>query len=181
MHGDPGNNFLEEMRAVLKKQLAEFETKQLKAKVLSDEGRKKWLELINCLEKWVHKINDGLPEGVSLSYPLNNNELTLRHELSGHEMKVTFDPASGSISYDSNRGKGKFHPSVQGNGLAYEWDETTPCDGAKVRSISFDERPVPYSISQMSEIILRCIVLDGPSQDHSPHPSGSVLCVPLTG
>lgn len=75
-------NFVEDMRERLKKQLSEFELvkkrKEHDAKIVLDEGRKKWFELKDCEKNYIEVINDGLPEPL-LSYSENasRNELGL--------------------------------------------------------------------------------------------------------
>lgn len=163
-------NFVEEMRELLKKQLSEFELakkrQQHDAKIVSEEGRKKWLELKDRLKRDIEVINDGLPEPL-LSYSENaDNELSLKHELSDRDsdMRVAFDPASVVITYEGNKGKGEFRPRVHGEALEYMWDETTPCDGARrTRKISFDSDEPPVPTGRMSEIVLRCVVMSASS------------------
>lgn len=160
-------NFIKEMCEELKRQLSDFELAKKKeehnAKIVSDDGRRRWFGLRDCLKNYIEVINDSLSEPL-LSYSDNEsgNELSLRHELTDCDVQVTFDPASSVISYEGNKSKGKFRPRVHGDALVYEWDETTPSPGAarRIRNISFDdELPKPVPTERMSEIILRCVVM----------------------
>src|SRR5579864_8795110 len=97
--GEPPKKFVQQMRDTLQKQSSELETVKKKeehdARIVKDDGPRRWRELKDSLRRLVEEINDGLPEGM-LSYPANanDNEFTLMHELSGRTMQVTFDPAS---------------------------------------------------------------------------------------
>ena len=166
---DPSKkSFVEEMQEVLKRQLAEFELAKKKeehdSQILAGEGAKRWKEVKDSLKHHVEKINDGLQDGLlSHSESGSGNELTLRHELRERNTQVTFDPTSAVISYQGGEGKGEFRPRIQGNALQYAWNEIARCDGIKPsRKIRLkeDETPEPFSTDRMSEIILRCVVVD---------------------
>jgi hypothetical protein len=166
---DPSQKrFVQEMRVVLEKQLMEFELakkrKRHDAKIIADEGAKTWSELKDSLKHHVEDINDGFQDGLlSYSDSANGNEFTLRHELRDRNMQVAFDSASALISYQGGEGKGEFIPRIQGDALQYGWNEIARCDGTK-RSRMFqfdeDENPEPFSTRRMTEIILRCVVVD---------------------
>ena len=87
-------NFVQQMRDALQKQLCEFETKKKKeqrdARIVANDGARRWSELKDSLKRLVEEINDGLPEGMlAYSENANGNEFTLRHELSERTMQVT--------------------------------------------------------------------------------------------
>jgi len=159
---------VQEMREVLEKQLVEFGLAKKKeehdAKIVADEGAKRWSELKDSLKHHVEDINDGLQDGLlSYSDDASGNELTLRHELRERNAQVAFDPASAVISYQGGKGKGEFRPRIQGDTLQYGWNEITRCHGiepARMFQLEEDESPEPFSTERMTEIILRCVVVD---------------------
>jgi hypothetical protein len=162
--------FVQEMRDAIQKQMLESEQAKRKeehdAKLVADEGPKKWHELKNCLVGYADKINEGLPNWL-LNYRENvsGSEFTLKNELSGRDVQIVFDPASAVISYAGNKEKGVFRPFVQGDGLEYGW-ERTPAryvlnPGRKFRGDD-DEHPLSFSTNRMSEIIIRCAVEQPP-------------------
>jgi hypothetical protein len=168
MDEPPEKNFVQRMRDVLQKQLSEFEAgeekKQHDARIVADDGARRWRELKDSLRVFVGEINDELPEGM-LSYPqtANDNEFVLMHELSRRTMQVTFDPASAVISYQGECGKGTFLPRIGENALAYEWEITTPCGVARPgRAIRLesDKPSRTFSTKEMSEIIVHCAVVE---------------------
>ena len=90
-----GKNFVQQMRDALQKQLAEFETAKKKeehdARIVANDGARRWRELKDSLKRLVEKIDEELPEEMlSHSENENGNEFTLRHELSDRTMRVTF-------------------------------------------------------------------------------------------
>jgi hypothetical protein len=170
-------NFVQRMRDVLQKQLSEFEAAKEKARIVSDDGARRWRELKDSLMHLVEEITDGPPEGM-LTYPqnTNDNEFTLMHELSQQTMQVTFDPASAVISYQGNGSSGAFRPHLKQDTLEYGWENTTPSGVAtlasalrKPRAIRFkddephqledDDPQKAFSTKQMSEILIHCIVV----------------------
>lgn len=166
-------NFVQQMRDVLQKQLFECETRKKKeqhdARIVANDGARRWCELKDSLKRLVEEINDGLPEGM-LAYieNANGNEFTLRHELSERTMQVTFDPASAVVSYQGNSGKGAFSPRVEEDALEYGWEDTIPCGVAKPKRairLKDDEPPMALSTKEMSEIIIRCVVVEPVSYD----------------
>ncbi len=141
----PDKSFVQEMRDTLQKQWSEFELAKQKqqhdARIVADEGAKRWCELKDSLKRLVEEVNDTLSEA-TLSYSENadGSEFTLRHELHDRTTRVTFDPTSALISYDGNSGKGSFPPRVEGDALKYVWENTTPCGVARPkRKITLDE------------------------------------------
>ena len=79
--------------------------------------------------------------------------------------RVIFEPASAVISYKGEVGEGSFVPRVEGDALEYGWSDIMPCDGIKPsRKIKFiledDEPPMEFPTKQMSEIIIRCVVME---------------------
>jgi hypothetical protein len=157
----------------LQKQLSEFELAQKKeqhnAKIVADDGLKKWVELKDCLKNDIEEINEGLPDALlSHSENASGNELSLRHELSGRSIQIIFEPASAVFSYEGNNGKGAFRPRVEGDALEYGWENTTPCGVAKPKRmirLDDDEPPMTFSTNRMSEIIIRCVVLEPVPED----------------
>jgi hypothetical protein len=163
-------SFVEEMREKLNEQLSEFELAKKReehdARIVSDEGPKKWLELKECMKNYIKAINDRFPDPLlSYSDNANPNELDLTHELTGRDIQITFDPASAVISYKGGNDEGEFRPRVRGDALEYRWDETTR-GGMRIRAIdvggddeaSVTEAPVLFPTERMSEIILRRVV-----------------------
>src|ERR1017187_6629217 len=161
-------NLVQQMSAVLHKQVSEFEaeqkTKKRNAEIVAGEGSKKWIELKNLLKSYVEKINESFSDPLlSFSDNVGGNELSLRHELRDRDVQVAFDAASAVISYQGGKGKGEFRPRIQGDSLEYGWDEIARCYGIEPsRMIRFEEDadPMPFPTERMSEIILRCLVLD---------------------
>lgn len=166
-------NFVQEMRDNLQKQLSSFELAKKKeqhdAKIVAEEGAKRWRELKDSVKLHIEEINEELPEAMlSHNENVSGEELTLRHELHDRTTQVTFDPTSAVISYEGNSGKGAFRPRVDENALEYEWENTTPCGVAKPKRafrLKDDEPPMTFSTKEMSEIIIRCIVLEPVSED----------------
>jgi hypothetical protein len=162
-------NFVQEMRDALQKQLSEFEKEKRDARIVADDGARRWREMKDSLRRLVEEINDGFPEGM-LSFPVpqtaNDNEFILMHELNKRTMQVTFDPVSAVISYQGDSGKGAFRPRVEGDALEYGWENTTPSTPWGVarprRAIAWedDKPPRTFSTKEMSEIIVRCIVVE---------------------
>ena len=159
-------NFVQRMRGILQKQLSEFEAAKEKerhdARIVADDGPRKWRELKDSLKRIVEEINDRLPEGM-LSYPqtANDNEFTLMHELSKRTMQVTFNPASAVISYQGNSGIGAFRPRVEEDALEYRWENTTRCGVARPsRELRLGDDEPRVSTKRMSEILIHCIVVE---------------------
>ncbi len=160
-------NFIQEMRDVLRKQLSDAELTEKKqqhdVKIVADEGARRWHELKDSLKSHVEEINEGLVEPL-LSYSDNasGNEFSLRNELNDRSIQIAFEPASAVISFKGNKGKGAFLPHVVEDALEYGWEDTSPCDAAKplrrFRSAD-DERPT-VTTKWMSEILIRCVVLE---------------------
>jgi hypothetical protein len=173
MDGPLEKNFVQQMRDALQEQLSQFETRKKKeqhdARIVADDGARRWREVKDSLRRLVEEINDGLPEGM-LSYvqTSNDNEFTLMHELSERTMQVTFDPASAVISYQGNSGKGVFRSRVKRDALEYGWENTTPCGIAKPRRAirpEDDKPPMALSTKKMTEIIIHCIVVEPVRED----------------
>ena len=166
-------NFVQQMQDALQKQLSAFETAKKKeehdVRIVASDGARRWRELKDSLKRLVEEINEGLPEGM-LAYSENadGNEFTLRHELSERTMQITFDPASAVVSYQGNSGKGAFRPRVKEDALEYGWENTIPCGVAKPKRafmLKDDEPPMAFSTKEMSEIIIRCVVVEPVSGD----------------
>lgn len=98
-----------------------------------------------------------------------HQNVLVRVELSKRTTQVTFDPASAVIAYEGKGGKGEFRPRVEEDALEYEWENTTPPSvfAKPRRAIRFedDEHPRAHSTKEMSEIIVRCAVLEPVSDD----------------
>jgi hypothetical protein len=114
--------FIEEMCGKLSEQLSRFELakkrKEHDARIVADEGWKKWLELNECVNKHIEGINDRLSGELLFYIPgASPNELNIRHELIGRDMQIAFDPASAVISYKGETVKGEFRPRVRGDAL----------------------------------------------------------------
>src|ERR1700722_14203469 len=129
-------NFVQQMRDALQKQLSEFETAKKKAehdaRIVANDGARRWRELKDSLKRLVEEINEGLPEGMlSYSENANGNEFSLKHELNDRTIQITFELASAVISYQGKIGEGAFLPRVEGDALEYGWENTMPCDGVK--------------------------------------------------
>ena len=159
--------FVEEMREKLSEQWSEFERVRKKeehdARIVSDEGRKKWLELKECVKRYIEAINDGL-ELLSYSENVSPNELLLEHELSKYKIQIAFDPGSAVISYTGDQHKGEFRPRVRGDVLEYKHGDLKS-DQRQIRKITFadepsvneDEAPAElFPADKMGTIILGC-------------------------
>lgn len=160
-------SFVQQMQDALQKQLSEFSVAKKKeqhnTRIVADEGTKRWRDLKDSLKHHVEEINDELVESL-LSYGENasGNEFTLRHELNDRTVQITFEPASALISYQGKIGKGAFHARVEGDALEYGWENITRCDGVQpLRHFRLEEgeTPASFSTKEMSEIIIRCVVL----------------------
>jgi hypothetical protein len=122
-----------------------------------------------ALKRHVEEINDALVESL-LSYSENasGNEFSLKHELNDRTIQITFEHASAVISYQGKIGKGAFLPRVDGDALEYGWENTTRCDGVKpLRKFGLDggQPPKTFPTKDMSEIIIRCVVLEPVPED----------------
>lgn len=88
-------SFIDEMSEELEKQLSEFELAKKErvhdATVVSDDGRKRWFGLKDCLKNYIEAINDRLSEPL-LSYMEDEkgNGLDVRHELTDSDVKVCY-------------------------------------------------------------------------------------------
>jgi len=72
------------------------------------------------------------------------------------------------ISYQGKIGKGAFVPRVERDVLEYGWENTTRCDGTKILRkfrLEGDQPPLAFPTKRMSEIIIRCVVLEPISED----------------
>jgi hypothetical protein len=165
-------SFVQQMQDALQKQLSEFEVAKKKqqhdTRIVADEGANRWRDLKDSLKRYVEEINDGLADSL-LSYSENasGNEFSVRHELNDRTVQITFEPASALISYQGKIGNGAFRPRIEGDALEYGWENTTPCDGVKpLRKFRLeeDETPAKFSTKEMSEIIIRCVVLEPASK-----------------
>jgi hypothetical protein len=160
--GDQGNEQLSAFEVAKKKE-------QHDTRIVADEGTKRWRDLKDSLKRHVEEINDGLVESLlSYSENANGNEFTLRHELDDRTVQITFKPASALVSYQGKIGKRAFHARVGGDALEYGWENITRCDGVKLlRKIRSEdgEPPMTFSTKEMSEIIIRCIVVEPVPED----------------
>ena len=159
-------SFVQQMQDALQKQLSEFEATKKKeqhdARIVADEGAKRWRDLKESLKRLVEEINDGLVESL-LSYSENasGDELTLRHELNDRTVRIVFEPASALVSYQGKIGRGAFHARVEGDTLEYGWENIARCDGVQpLRKFRLEEDPATFSTKEMSEIIIPCVVLE---------------------
>jgi hypothetical protein len=178
MPDQPDKEFVEEMRELLRQTLSDFrranEPAQRRQRMISVEGPKKWLELKDCILRYISEINDGLCEygQVSLVKTENDNNWQLKREFSDRGVQIAFDPALAVISYTSERGKGKFLPFPEGEVLEYQWNEIANYRDTEQRvgrafflddpddreSSSARRTPPRYSTRAMAEIIIRCLV-----------------------
>jgi hypothetical protein len=163
-------SFVREMQDALQKQLSELEQatkqEQHEARIMANEGAKRWGELKHSVESHVKEINAAfVRQLLSYSKDARGNEFILKHELNGRITRVIFEPASAVISYKGEVGEGTFVPRVEGDALEYGWNSTMPCDGirpSRAIKLRFEdgEPPMVFLTKQMSEIIIRCVVVE---------------------
>jgi hypothetical protein len=162
-------SFVKQMQDALQEQLSELEqaTKQVQhdARIIANEGAKKWDELKDSVESQVKEINSALVRPLlSYSKEARGNEFILKNELSRRITRVIFEPASAAISYKGEVGEGRFVPRVEGDALEYGWNNSMPCDGIRpsraIRvTLEDGEPPIVFLTKEMSEIIIRCVVV----------------------
>jgi hypothetical protein len=102
-------SFIEQMRNALQKQMSNFDEMKKKeqqdAKIVADEGTKTWLQVKDCVRKYIEAIKDELSDPMlSHSEDASGNQFTLRNELNGRDVQITFNPASAAIAYEGNPG-----------------------------------------------------------------------------
>jgi hypothetical protein len=166
-------SFVQQMQDALQNQLSEFEAVKKKeqhdARIVGDEGAKRWRDLKDSLKRLVEEINDGLVDSLlSYSESASGNELSLRHELNDRTVQIVFEPASALISYQGKIGKGAFHARIEGDALEYGWENITRCDGVQTLRkfrVEEDKTPATFSTKEMSEIIIPCVVLEPASKN----------------
>jgi hypothetical protein len=128
MSEPPESNFIKEMGDALKEQLVEDEKAKSIAKIMADEGAKKWLELRSWISTSIEAINDELPEFI-LSYDDSGGGglvIVIDHELNDRNVKITFNFSSAEISYQGTNCEGVFRPRVNGSTLDYQLQQTKP-------------------------------------------------------
>jgi hypothetical protein len=146
------SDFVKQIQDALRQQLEQHElaetNKVRDAEVRETEGAKKWSELRQLISDSVSGINTGLSKPV-LAYSGGTEKIptfTITNQLASRVVDATFDPTSGTISYQGSAGNGSFIATVSKNGLEYLW-QTGPV----------------VTIEKMGEVLIRSVVSDSGS------------------
>jgi hypothetical protein len=123
------------------------------AKVAETVGPEKWLALKTLVAQSASEINRGLASDVGLAYSEGGlDSFTLLNRLSDRSVQASFNSANGVISCHGGT-NGNFQPHVEGNDLAYSWQNEAPAGGV---ASGFTGDVI--SLEKMSEILISSVI-----------------------
>jgi hypothetical protein len=123
------------------------------AKVAETGGPSKWLALKALVAQSAGEINRGLASDVGLAYSEGGlDSFTLLNRVSGRSVQASFDSTNAVISCHGGA-NGNFQPHVEGNELAYSWQNEAPAGG-----VAFGFVGDFISIEKMSEFLIASVI-----------------------
>lgn len=125
------------------------------AKVAETDGPEKWLALKMLVAQSASQINQGLGSGMGLAYSEGGlDSFTILNRVSNRSVQASFDSTNGVISCHGGA-NGNFQPHVEGNELAYSWQNDTPSKAVPA-SVGFLGNAV--TVEKMSELLISSVV-----------------------
>jgi hypothetical protein len=121
------------------------------AKVAATGGPEKWLALKTLVAQSAGKINQGLGSAVGLAYSEGGlDSFTLLNRAADKSVQASFDATTAVILYHGEA-HGSFLPHVEGNELAYSWQDGVASSGVTA-SVGV------ISVERMSEILISSVI-----------------------
>jgi hypothetical protein len=125
------------------------------AKVAATNGPEKWLALKTLVAQSASEINQALGSGVGLAYSEGGlDSFTLLNRVLDRSVQASFDSTNAVISCHGGT-NGNFQPHVEGNELAYSWQNAAPSNAAPA-SIGFIGNDI--TIEKMSELLISSVI-----------------------
>jgi hypothetical protein len=125
------------------------------AKVAETCGPEKWLALKALVAQSAGEINRGLESTVGLAYSEGGlDSFTLLNRAADRSVQASFDATTCVISCHGGA-KGSFQPHVEGNELAYSWQNAAP-EGGFAAHVGFIGDVM--TVEKMSEILISSVI-----------------------
>ena len=125
------------------------------AKVAESGGPEKWLALKTLVAQSAGEINRGLASDMGLAYSEGGlDSFTLLNRVSDRSVQASFDSTNGVISCHGGT-NGNFQPHVEGNELAYSWQNDAPSTGIPA-SVGFSGTAI--TVEKMSELLISSVI-----------------------
>ena len=125
------------------------------AKVAETDGPEKWLALKTVVAQSASEINRGLGLGVGLAYSEGGlDSFTILNRVSSRSVQASFDSTNGVISCHGGT-NGNFQPHVEGNELAYSWQNDAPSNAVPASIGSIGNA---ITVEKMSELLISSVV-----------------------
>jgi hypothetical protein len=122
---------------------------------VAETGPEKWLALKTVVAQSASEINRGLASDVGLAYSEGGlDSFTLLNRVSDRSVQASFDPTNGVISCHGGT-NGVFQPHVEGNELAYSWQNDAPSNAAPA-SVGFSGSAI--TVEKMSELLISSVI-----------------------
>ena len=125
------------------------------AKVAETGGPEKWLALKALVAQSASEINRGLASDVGLAYSEGGlDSFTLLNRVSDRSVQASFDSSNGVISCHGGA-NGNFQPHVEGNELAYSWQNDAPSNAVPA-SVGFIGTAI--TVEKMGELVISSVI-----------------------
>jgi hypothetical protein len=125
------------------------------AKVAETGGPEKWLTPKTLVAQSASEINQGLASDVGLAYSKGGlDSFTLLNRVSDRSVQASFDSTNGVISCHGGA-NGNFQPHVEGNELAYSWQNDPPSK-AVPDGLGFVGSAI--TVEKMSELLISSVI-----------------------
>ena len=125
------------------------------AKVAATDGPEKWLALKTLVAQSASEINQGLESSVGLAYSEGGlDSFTLLNRVSDRSVQASFDSTNAVISCHGGA-NGNFQPHVEGNELAYSWQNSAPSNPVPT-SAGFIGNAI--TVEKMSELLISSVI-----------------------
>jgi hypothetical protein len=125
------------------------------AKVAETGGPEKWLALKTLVAQSASEINQGLASHVGLAYSEGGlDSFTLLNRVSDRSVQASFDSTNGVISCHGGT-NGNFQPHVEGNELAYSWQNDAPSNTVPA-GLGFMGNAL--TVEKMSEFLISSVI-----------------------
>ncbi|MGA2746842.1 MAG: hypothetical protein ABSE44_19250 [Candidatus Sulfotelmatobacter sp.] len=152
-------DFVKKMQVSMKEQQDREETAVRDtlhdAKVAETGGPEKWLALKTLVAQSASEINRGLASDVGLAYSEGGlDSFTLLNRASDRSVQASFDSTNGVISCHGGT-NGNFQPHVEGNELAYSWQNDAPSN-ALPAGVGFIGTVI--TVEKMSELLVSSVI-----------------------
>ena len=152
-------NFVKKMQDSMRQQQARGEMAVRDtfhdAKVAETDGPQKWLALKTLVAQSASDINRGLASDVGLAYSEGGlDSFTLLNRVSDRSVQASFDSTNAVISCHGGA-NGNWQPHVEGNDLAYSWQNGTPSSGVPA-NVGFIGNAI--TVEKMSELLISSVI-----------------------